>query len=509
MFKLTAKEALGLIQALSTTVGRGEAVSALVGVLGVDRAFKLILTRGGVRPSPDETVELVFAMFNLVPGATPRDKLLRVLSEAARVFGSTERLAEALAYIRTKWREYKDGGAVSTLRPALGHGTLTGYGPVNLWWKMSETTLAKILSRMAQKNVRYFPVEALGNGDEDVLGSPDKLEQVKARWDFVAAECRRLGIWFAPILFNDNVGKGNWKNGRIPLSQRRKPAEAFIDWVATRNPEGVAVTLVAETRTSTGEALQTYAARKLKASGYLIGNNQGSRPQSTTSFGGVKTDFFSYHPVNTGDWPRSAAAHVLSDTGAILAQLNLNSDPYAKGNPAALKAWRADGVARGYVVVAYYGFQTAEYDPAAIDAMSPGAAETGKPDSGDDVDLSGAVWHGPNGSGAKVTARMNNLKFDGTNFTYLQSGTSGWKFWNDGGKKLNSYACFFVFRDGKWRGGKFDACSPDRNWRDVKNIYGKDTGGIIPKNGEVVRVCLCGNNFTERTNAPATVWRSR
>lgn len=136
---------------------------------------------------------------------------------------------------------------------------------------------------------------------------------------------------------------------------------------------------------------------------------------------------------------------------------------------------------------------------------SPVTGQVG--DTGADADLSGATWYGPNGAGAKVTGTIDNLTFDGTNFRYVQGGTSGWPFWDDNGKKLNSYACFFVVRDGKLAGGKFDACSPDRNWRDVKNIYGKYTGEIVPVVGEDVWFCLINKAATERTTAQKVVWK--
>jgi hypothetical protein len=319
--------------------------------------------------------------------------------------------------------------------------------------------------------------------------------------------CAKRGIYYHVTMFNDNAGKSNWRNDGPALSKRLPQAKAFIDWFAeTVSPKGVFVVIVGETRTTAGKELEKYGAKKLKAAGFKIGNNNGSRPQSTTSFGGVATDFHEYHPTKTSDWPRSKAAHVTSDTGAILAQLNEGGNVYGLGNPAAIAAWRAAGCAAGYAFVLFYGFDVAEYDEAAIDAMSPGGTVT-QQESDDDVDLSKAVWHGPNGAGARVTARLDGLKFDGKIFTYKQSGTSGWKKWKDGSKTLNSYACFFVKRNGQWAGGKFDGCSTDRNWRDIKNIIKGYTGGIRPKAGEEVRICLINQSASERTNAPGVAWK--
>ena len=257
-----------------------------------------------------------------------------------------------------------DGSSSSKSPPAFGKGTISGYGPVNIWWKMSDSTLKKILARMDKKNVRYFPVEAVGNASEDVLGVPAKMETVKKKYKLVLAECRRLGIWFAPILFNDNAGKGNWMNGGVALSQRMGQARAFIDWIAEQGGKShLVITPVGETRTSAGSQLEAYAAQKL--AGFRLCTNHGSRPQSPAAW----SQYACYHPFKTSEWPTGKSTHVLSDTGTILAALNLGNDPYNEGNPAALKSWIAAGVKRGQAVVAYYAFQTDIYDEKSIDAM--------------------------------------------------------------------------------------------------------------------------------------------
>lgn len=255
----------------------------------------------------------------------------------------------------------------STDLPEFGVKPITGYGPVNHAWHMPESTLEKILTRMQKKNVRYFPMECVGNGEEDVLGSPAKTEQMKRNILFIARRCMELGIWFGPILFNDNIGKGNWKNGRIGLDKRLAQARAFIDWFAAQSFQNfTVVTPLGEPRTSAGKGLQSYAVGKLAAAGYRLCTNDGHRPQQNASW----SQYFCYHPVSTGDWPDSTAGHVLSDTGAILAQLNQGNDVYGLGNPDAIAAWRSAGVARGQAVTAYYAFQAQTYDEASIDAMS-------------------------------------------------------------------------------------------------------------------------------------------
>lgn len=519
--KLTAEEIAALVKAAESLFGFDELIFALAGAIGPIRATRLATTRKAIPWTKKDTEAVAMALYPLIPGKTAKSKRMTITAALRPCFGTKARYEEVMLYAIERieaWLSGIEAGAdkpASNARPKLGAGTISGYGPVNLWWKMSEAVLSKILARMQAKNVRYFPVEAVGNGDEDALGSETKMATIRSRWAFVAQECRKRGIWFAPILFNDNVGKGNWKNGKIPLSARLQQAQAFVDWVAKQDPDGVLVTIVAETRTSAGKAMEAYANPKLKAAGYQTVNNSGSRPQATTSFGGIKTDFFCYHPVSTGDWPKDKAAHVLSDTGAILAQLNLKNDPYARGNPAALKAWFADGKARGFAVVAYYAFQTDGYDEAAIDAMANGSAQDkpvapdGPTADGDDVDVSKAVWVGrTNGANAAVTDDIAPLTQSKTHFFYKQTpGTKNWKpRFTDNGKDLNSAACICVWRNGNWLCARFDDCSETRNSREKKNILNGYVKGIRPVVGEPFRFLLVNADGKYRTKAPGGLW---
>jgi hypothetical protein len=506
--KLTVSEGVALAMELADVVGYNQLLTVLTATLGVQRALALAEDHTG-RISKAETVALIKAVLPLVPGDTLKAKIKLAISALRRAIPDKARQDAILAYVVEKIKEYKYGqesqpSASSAYQTA---GTVCGYGPVNNHWRLPDHVVDQILNRMQLKNVRAYKVESVGHANEDVLGTPSKLEQMKRATLYAVDGCAKRGIYYHVTMFNDNAGKSNWRNDGPALSKRLPQAKAFIDWFAeTVSPKGVFVVIVGETRTTAGKELEKYGAKKLKAAGFKIGNNNGSRPQSTTSFGGVATDFHEYHPTKTSDWPRSKAAHVTSDTGAILAQLNEGGNVYGLGNPAAIAAWRAAGCAAGYAFVLFYGFDVAEYDEAAIDAMSPGGTVT-QQESDDDVDLSKAVWHGPNGAGARVTARLDGLKFDGKIFTYKQSGTSGWKKWKDGSKTLNSYACFFVKRNGQWAGGKFDGCSTDRNWRDIKNIIKGYTGGIRPKAGEEVRICLINQSASERTNAPGVAWK--
>jgi len=506
--KLTVSEGVALVAALEKRVGYDALAFALVGAIGAERAGKLIAEKQG-RISKAETVALIKAILPLVPGATLKAKIKTAIAGLREAIPDKARQDAILAYVVEKIKEYKYGqesqpSASSAYQTA---GTVCGYGPVNNHWRLPDHVVDQILNRMQLKNVRAYKVESVGHANEDVLGTPSKLEQMKRATLYAADGCSKRGIYYHVTLFNDNAGKNTWRNDGPALSKRLPQAKAFIDWfAATVSPKGVFVVIVGETRTNAGKELEKYGAKKLKAAGFKIGNNNGSRPQAPTSFGGVATDFHEYHPTKTSDWPRSKAAHVTSDTGAILAQLNEGGNVYGLGNPAAIAAWRAAGCAAGYAFVLFYGFDVAEYDEAAIDAMSPGGTVT-QQESDDDVDLSKAIWHGPDGSKAAVVERMDNLTLEKDQIRYSPSkGTEAWEP-HSGSKRCNQYSCFFVKRNGVWQGGKFDWSTYSRKTRPLENIRSGYTGGIVPKAGEEVRFCLMDLNGTKRTNAPGVKWK--
>lgn len=509
--KLTQAEIGKLIAAAEKLIPAEKLVPALVEAIGPVRAAKLVLTRRAIPWTKADTEAVALELYPLIPGANAKAKRRNLTAALKPCFATAARYEEVMRYALEKVTEWLDGepaDGVSSAYPS--GGTVCGYGPVNNHWKIPDQTIRKILDRMQAKNVRAYKVESVGHASEDVLGKPDLLAQMKAKTLFSKAECAKRGIVYHVTLFNDNAGKNTWKNQGPSLGDRLPQCKAFIDWFAANvDPAGTFVVIVGETRTSAGKELEKYGARVLKAAGFKAGNNNGSRPQATTSFGGFPTDFFEYHPTKTSDWPKSKAAHVTSDTGAILAQLNHGGNVYGLGNPAAVSAWRAAGVAKGFAFVIYYGFDVAEYDEASIDAMSPGpAAASPQPAADGDVDLSAAVWHGaPNGSKAKVLhGTLSNLTINSTEIRYsIDKVTDSWEP-HRGSKQTNQCACFFVRRNGVLVGGRFDDSTWSRKSRELKNIRGKYTGGIVPVSGEDVWFCFTDVGGTVRTNCSKVTW---
>ena len=382
-------------------------------------------------------------------------------------------------------------GDASTVRPAIGNGTITGYGPVNMWWKMPHSALFSVLNRMQRKNVRFFVVEALGNAGEDVLANQAKMAEVKEKLEYIAGECRKKGIWLNPIVANDNAGKGNYQNGGVKLEKREAQCREFIDWMASQPWQEFAIPcIMAEPQTDAGRRLQAYAAKKFKMAGFKIMHNQGDRPQGNETISGIKSDYFCYHNTSVNDWPKSADAIVLSDTGAAIRQLNLGGDLNGKGNPDAIRKWVAAGKARGQAVVAMYAFQVAEYDEDAIDALSAGDEAVQPPEAPASGELlpSQVKWLGTNYAAAKQTVTLSGVAMSGKHLNFKASKID-WP--PQGAKKCKAVGILIRKIGDEYKGGKVEWCVVERGWYDiVTNTADGYNGATMPANGETCWAAL-------------------
>lgn len=507
--KLTPAEIEALIAAADGLFGSEKLAAVLVESIGANRAQQLIATRKAIAWSKADTEAVALALWPLVPGSTAKAKRKAITAAVRPCFKTQARYAEVMEYVLEKLEDFLVGPApaeVSSAYPPVG-ATVTGYGPVNNHWKIPDQTIRRILDRMQLKNVRVYKVESVGHASEDVIGQLPLLVQMKAKTLFSKAECAKRGILYHATLFNDNAGKNTWKNAGPSLGDRLAQARAFIDWFAANvDPVGTEVVIVGETRTAAGKALEAYGAKVLKAAGFRIGNNNGSRPKATTSFSGIRTDFFEYHPTKTGDWPADRKAHVTSDTGAILAQLNHGGNVYGLGNPAAIAAWRAAGVAAGYARVIYYGFDVAEYDEAAIDAMSPGpASAVQQPDpAGWPAELSSVVWLHANVRDWPATATISRAAVAGGEIRFDYDKANIWPVAASGvGKGTNANVWAIVKIDGTWYAGTFEwlrkgqASKPvnvlDRSGGKGDHFKVSPLSTWIPRSGERFYVMVSGH----------------
>lgn len=516
--KLTVAEGLALVNALETNIGTVPLAAALVAALGPAKAATLITERKGVRLTKEEIVALVKEIYPLVPGSTVKDKLIWIVRMAEPAFDTQERYLAVIRYVKERIKlfaagqEYDPGAGgttpAATDRPSLDSHpyTISGYGPVNAWWLMEDSLLVKILTRMQQKNVRVFVVEAMGNAGEDVLGTPAKMAIVKQKYLLVAKTCDRLGLWFNPIDFNDNAGDGSYSNGGVKLEKRIAPAKEFIEWQAQQGYQHCTfITPMAETQTSAGRSLQAYAAKVLGAAGFRLCTNDPSRAQSNAAW----SQEFCYHNTSVKDWPKSNRAYVLSDTGSAIRQLSGGS-LNGPGQAAALSQWLADGIARKQKIVAFYEFQYNQYNEAAIDAL---AAPTGPGSGSSDVPVpAGAIlpsqvrWLGPNFKNAKVTRQMVSASISGNHLNFKLASPLGWP--KSGAKNVDGMGFLIRKLGSEYVGGKVEWCVSSRGWYDIRtNVVDGYNGSTMPKSGETV---WCGighpTNTSECTTLPKVVW---
>lgn len=525
--KLTAAEGAALVGIAVEKLGAAAVVPVLASTLPADKVARL-LRRESTPLTVAEKKAIVDAVVPLLPGKTPRQKINAVVKAIRPAFATRARYDEVMAYVNERIKDHLSAPAApaaGTAYPATG-ATVCGYGPVNNHWKIPDTVVVQILDRMQAANVRVYKVESVGHASEDVLGKADRLAEMKRKTLFAAAECARRGILYHATLFNDNAGKNTWRNAGPSLGDRLRQAKAFVDWFAATVPrQGVYVVIVGETRTSAGKELEKYGAKVMKAAGFRIGNNNGSRPQATTSFGGVATDFFEYHPTKTSDWPADKRAHVTSDTGAILAQLNQGGNVYGLGNPAAVAAWRAAGVAKGYAFMIYYGFDVAEFDPATIDAMSPGpSAAPAQPaaPAGWPAELADVTWLHANVRDWPATAQMT-ASISGGQIRFPYDKANVWPVATSGtGKGTNANVWAIVPIAGQWYAATWEWLRKGQTSKPTW-VLDKSTGKgdhfkvaplnkWTPRSGERFYLMVSGHaraagrNVQERSNPSPVVW---
>lgn len=103
-----------------------------------------------------------------------------------------------------------------------------------------------------------------------------------------------------------------------------------------------------------------------------------------------------------------------------------------------------------------------------------------------------------------VTATVSNVKHVKGKTTWAMSGTATWPK-RKGKKIVQGMTFLYVWRDGEWRGGKFDWFAPKQTTKDHKNI---EIGymDIIPKSGERVAFGLVNRNAKQRSNFVEGVW---
>ena len=499
--KLTKAEGIALAEALAARVGHANVLTALVVVLGAERANELFVRHEG-RISKAETVALVKAIIPLIPGDTLKDKIKVAIACLREAIPDKARADAILAYVLQKIKDYKVPPAVTPSVPVVNDGFLRLYGRVNMWCAGGEAELRKDIEVCALCGVGYQIEMAGWNPGQTVFDSHLNLSMTLEMYRKLHGWCKTAGIPLFVSLTNWNITLSKYGNKGRPFASIVDVAKQLAQCVKDCGGQDfVYVQPVAETgNDKSATDFEKWCGEFFK--GWKLVYNGGSRP-TKPAYG---WPHFAVHPNKATDGGKRGGI-TISDTGTIIKQLAADGTLDGPGDPAEIAAWFAKCKAAGAIGAGYYAFQREKHDAAAIRACAAHATSIEQTSAGDDVDLSKAVWHGPDGRKAEVTETLSGLTFDGKKFCYKQSaGTAKWTP-RTGAKNVNQYACFFVKRNGVWAGGKFDWSSETRNSREATNIRAGYTGGIVPKAGEEVRFCLMDLNGTKRTNAPGVVWK--
>ncbi len=389
-------------------------------------------------------------------------------------------------------------GDASTALPKIGGGqTITGWAPVNYWWDMDDDVIRDGLAYMQSRNVRWFGPEAVGNAGEDVLGSPAKLERMKSRWLLTQAECKARGIWFAPILFNDNAGDGAYQNGGVKLEKRLAQAKALIDWVAANGDKRVlSITIVSEIQTSAGKQLEAYGLAVLGKAGFRLDYNGGGQPSSKPSgYSGLAC----YHVCNVANWPPKNMIW-MNDCGTSIREgvraLNLNGDLNGYGDPAKVRQKKAEAEAKGQFVFTVYGFQNKTFDKPTIDALAmPAEAPPAAAGDSTTFDLSQVKWLHHDVSGWPVTTALDASVSKSGVVTLQYDKAKSWPAVD--GVNANPWV-IAKWTDGNWYAATWEWL---RQGQTSKDMGGKSWGEHIkvsplskwePKSGETVYMLVSG-----------------
>ena len=500
--KLTKAEGLALAAELVAIVGAPAVASALISVIGDERAQGILAAKEG-RISKAETVALVKAVIPLVPGDTLKAKIKLAIAALRRAIPDKARQDAILAYVVQRIKDYKNPPTVPVAPPA-SDGFLRFYGRVNLWCAAGEDELRKDVTICAACGVGYQIEMAGWRSGETAYDGHLNLSRTLEMYRLLHGWCKAAGIPLFVSITNWNVTQTKYGNKGRPFASIVPAAKQLAQCVFDCGGQDfVYVQPVAETNgdDSAATGFEKWCGKLF--AGWKLVYNGGSRP-SKPAYG---WPHFAYHPNTTADGGKRGGI-TISDTGTIIKQLASDGSLDGPGDPAKIAAWFAKCKAAGAIGAGYYAFKREKHDAGAIRACAAPAGSVEQTSAADDVDLSKAIWHGaPDGANAKVLpGTLSNLTIDSKEIRYsIAQVTESWEP-HRGAKKTNQCACFFVKRGGVFEGGRYDDSTYSRKSRELKNIKNGYTAGIVPASGEPVWFCFTDINGTVRTNCKKVTW---
>lgn len=504
--KLNASEIDALLSAADALFGYEKLAAALVEAIGPARAQQLIASRSAIPWTKADTEAVALALWPLVPGSTAKDKRKAITSAVRPCFATADRYAEVMEYALEKIEEWLDGeeteapGAVppwsACTHASCWNGSNARQRMMNvLSPAFTEAKYAQYRDWMLSVGCNTAHVFLSNKADGE--GGGYCIYGTSWTWEINAAFCdvfrRRIsdlrdhGFAVVVWLFADDSSAWNKEAKKnFPKYLADLKAQVLLDQASI---------VVA------GLELDEYygsadVAALINAIRQVYPGKVGTHEASGHKFAALADIVFLQ--TKTGLSPaqiKAAVAAARKNTGKPVNCFEIERHPASTEQ---IEAAFAGGA-----------FAVGNWNGKAQLVNNAYELPVGATHLGDDVDLSKAEWVGKiNGANALVTDDIAPFRHDKTTFYYKQTpGTKNWKpRFTDNGKDLNSAACLAVWRDGRWRVGRFDDCSETRNTREKKNIVNGYLKGIRPVVGEPFRFLLVNADGKYRTKAPGGLW---
>ena len=263
-----------------------------------------------------------------------------------------------------KVSSYFSGSGSGSSRSIRAGRTLVGYGRI-AHWPIDLDLLRAELRECEAAGLGVYTASLLGWWRYAMPGANDQQirDQTEAAYEVLVDECRSRGLVALIDIHNQNSGsRKHGERGR----RLDDPAEvALIDWgielVRQHGTANVVVIPCREAREESGFAIERKCVERLD--GFTICANTGSRTWPVPGW----ADFAEWHPWAVTEAPPSGAI-VVSDTGAILSQMNAGG-AFGPGQPEVVRQWIQAGVGQGNPARVFYTLYPGPLDLATIQAI--------------------------------------------------------------------------------------------------------------------------------------------
>ena len=516
--KLTEAEIGKLVAAAEKLIPAEKLVPALAEAIGPIRAARLVATRAAIPWTKADTEAVAMALYPLIPGANAKAKRRNLTAALKPCFATLARYEEVMSYVMDKVEEWLSGPAApdapvpvpgrvpdwsACTRMSCWNGSNAGQRMMNMFSVgMNDATFDAFLAWMVGLGCNAACVFVANLADGPLSAPGCSIYGTGKKWSW-AKDPATIAH------FQKRIAKIRAKMAYVPwlMADESEPYSDAMIKDPARYASDLASTGVLEEASFVclGLEMDEYGwsdaqVAKFAAAVRAVYPGKIATHQTSGKWSLAKHGDIVMYQVNPGKTPAQISAEVKkvrAATGKPVCMFEMERHP---ASDAQIKA----AFDAGAFSVANWNGTAAALFPA-----QPQSAAGEPTHLGDDVDLSKAEWVGKiNGANALVTDDLAPFSHDTKTFYYKQTpGTKNWKpRFTDNGKDLNSAACLAVWRDGRWRVGRFDDCSETRNTREKKNIVNGYLKGIRPAVGEPFRFLLVNADGKYRTKAPGGIW---